>query len=83
MKKEEIGKKMHREECDKCGSHKHSTKEHKRGNAQSGGDKGDTIEGDYGQHYGPQDKFTKKDVKKEKATRVAKNGPEPKSNWET
>lgn len=35
------------------------------------------------QEYGPQDKFTAKDVKKEKRSYKVGNGPEPAHSWET
>lgn len=42
----------------------------------------DTVEGDYSQHLGPEDKFSEKDEKKEKKTRSEKHGKMPKQTWE-
>ena len=39
------------------------------------------IEGDFSKHLGPEDKFSKKDVKEEIKDRKVKNGPEPKDSW--
>jgi hypothetical protein len=42
----------------------------------------DTVEGDYGEKFASENKFSRKDVKKEKKTRSEKHGKIPKSNWE-
>ena len=73
MKKEEIGKKMHREECDKCGSMKHKTDEHK-GQAVAKKSMKPITEGDFHRYSNPEDKFSKKDMKKEKADWKEKGG---------
>ena len=45
-----------------------------KGTAMSGGDRGDIVEGvEKGQHFKPQDRFTRKDIKKEKADWRKKN----------
>lgn len=42
-----------------------------------------TVEGDEkGQHFGPQDKFSGKQVKKEKTARKEKHGKEPAHSWD-
>lgn len=41
-----------------------------------------TVEGDSGQKFLPEDRFSKKDVKNEKKGRTEKHGKIPKSNWE-
>lgn len=53
-----------------------------KGDQQSGGEHGNTREGDSAPHYKPQDRFSKKDVNKEKKARAEKHGSEPKSDWE-
>ena len=86
MKKEEVSKKMHREECDKCGSMKHHTKEHKGfSDKESRSAAKPTIESDYHRYSTTEDKFSKKDFKQEKKERKDKmslGGKSESKAWE-
>ena len=86
MKKEEMGSKMKREECEHCGSMKHKSGEHKKGfsNKESRQAAKPTIESDYHRYSQTEDKFSHKDFgreKKERKDKVALGKNESKA-WE-
>lgn len=67
MDKKDLAHKMKREECSNCGSSKHATKEHKGFTTKESRESIKPVrESDFHRYSNPEDKFSGKDLKKEK-----------------